>query len=188
MLTKLKQWDKKKWLQALLILFFLLFSVLLILRLDMNALQAFIVKHQSISTFLFLLSYTVLGVTPIPSEPITYLALTLNGALPTILLVTVGNTLAATLEYFIAGNLGNLADFEQHKEKLPSRLKSLPIDSPIFLLTARAVPGLGPKFVSTMSGIYNIPLSRYLWTALVSNLIGGIFIVLTMSGILTLFR
>jgi hypothetical protein len=39
-----------------------------------------------------------------------------------------------------------------------------------------------------MSGIYNVPLSRYLWTALLSNSLGGIFIVLTMNGVLTLLN
>jgi uncharacterized membrane protein YdjX (TVP38/TMEM64 family) len=188
MLTKLKQWDKKKWRNALLILFSLLFSVLIILRLDMDALQAFIIEHQRFSIFLFLLSYTMLGLTPIPSEPLTYLALSLNGLVPAILLMTVGNTLAAVLEYLIAGNLRDLTNFEEHKAKLPFRLGSLPVDSPVFLIAARSIPGFGPKFVSAMSGIYNVPLPRYIWTALLANLIGGVFIVLAMSGILTLLQ
>jgi uncharacterized membrane protein YdjX (TVP38/TMEM64 family) len=188
MLAKLKQWDKRKWRKGLLILFFLLFSLVLIIRVDMDALQVFIVQHQSISTLLFLLSYTILGITPIPSEPVTYLSLSLNGVIPAILLMAVGNTLAATVEYLIAGNLGDLANFEENKSRLPRWLRSLPVDSPLFLLCVRAIPGFGPKFVSTMSGIYKVPLSRHLWTALLSNSLGGIFIVLTMNGVLTLLK
>ncbi|MDY6873693.1 MAG: hypothetical protein SVR81_06980 [Chloroflexota bacterium] len=188
MFSKLKQWDKTKWQKTLLVLVVLLFSLVLILRLDMDALQAFIRRHENISTLLFLLAYTALGFTPIPSEPVTYLSLSLKGVFPAILLMTLGNTLAALLQYIIAGNLADLADFESHKAKLPRWLRSLPVQSPVFLLAARAIPGLGPKFVSTMSGVYSVPLPRYLWTALLSNTLGGVFIVLTMNGILTLLK
>ena len=81
-----------------------------------------------------------------------------------------------------------MADFEKKKEKLPARLNQLPINSPIFLMAVRAIPGFGPKFVSLASGVYQVPLSTYLWTTMVANLVGSVIIVLAMSGIITLVK
>lgn len=186
--VKITELSKKRWVQVLFILSILLLAVILVIHLDMTALEAFITKYKGLSVFIFLGIYALLGLTPIPSEPVTFLALNLNGPLLTILLVTAGNTLAAILEFFVGGNLGTLANFEQKKEKLPLKLRQLPVQSPVFLLGARAIPGFGPKFVSIASGVYRVPFTTYLWTAALSNLIGSTVIVLTMSGIITLFN
>jgi len=105
-----------------------------------------------------------------------------------ILLATVGNTLAAIIEFYIGGGIGDLTDFEQKKGKLPFNLGKLPINSPVFLLLARMLPGFGPKFVSVVSGVYQVQMGTYLWTTVVANLLGAAMIVLGGTGLFALIR
>jgi uncharacterized membrane protein YdjX (TVP38/TMEM64 family) len=128
----------------------------------------------------------LLGVTPIPTEPITLLVLAWKGPLIAIILATVGNTAASYVEFCIGGTIGDLADFEKKKEKLPFHLSKLPINSPVFLLCARMLPGYGGKFVSIASGVYRVPMFTYFWTTFVANLIGAIVIVFGGYGLITL--
>ena len=180
--------NKSKWYKIVPLTIFIVFAIIFAFTLDMEELKTFINENEGLSVFIFRAIYALLGLTPIPSEPVTLLALTLRGPWIAIILVTVGNTLAALLEFKLGGNLGEMADFEKKKEKLPARLNQLPINSPIFLMAVRAIPGFGPKFVSLASGVYQVPLSTYLWTTMVANLVGSVIIVLAMSGIITLVK
>jgi uncharacterized membrane protein YdjX (TVP38/TMEM64 family) len=81
-----------------------------------------------------------------------------------------------------------MTDFEKKKAKLPFSLGRLPVDSPVFLLLARMLPGFGTKFVSLAGGLYQVPMITYLWTTTVSNLIGAVFFVLGGYGLIKLFH
>ena len=48
-----------------------------------------------------------------------------------------------------------------------------PVDSPVFLVGARVIPGYGSKFVSLISGLYRAPLLRYIWTTFIATLLGA---------------
>ncbi|MEN6436747.1 MAG: hypothetical protein ABFD58_13125 [Anaerolineaceae bacterium] len=50
------------------------------------------------------------------------------------------------------------------------------------------LPGFGPKFVSVVSGVYQVPMGTYLWTTVVANLLGAATIVLGGTGLLALIR
>ena len=167
----------RKYLKPMFVILLVILVVLYAFRQDASGLIKIIEKHKNLSILISLIVYTLLGATPIPSEPLTVFSITLYGPLWTVLIATVGNTLAALLEFFVGGNIGDLADFEKRKAKLPFRLGEIPIQSPIFLLLARMLPGLGPKFVSVASGIYRVPLFTYIWTAIVSHLIGAAILV-----------
>lgn len=153
---------------------------------DSNQLFAFIRKYQHLSMVLSLVLYTLLGATLIPSEPLTLFLTALYGPLLAALIATVGNTFAALLEFFIGGRLGDVADFEERRARLPFHLNKIPIQSPVFILLARMLPGFGPKFVSVVCGIYKVPLRTYTWTALVSNLLGAAIVVTGGYGLLKL--
>ncbi len=112
--------------------------------------------------------------------------MTLYRPIVTVLIATIGNTLAALLEFFIGGNIGDLAEFEKRQAKLPFHLGEIPLQSPLFLLLARMLPGFGPKFVSMTCGIYKVRLSTYTWTTLISNLIGAVMVVAGGYGLLKL--
>jgi membrane protein DedA with SNARE-associated domain len=105
-----------------------------------------------------------------------------------IFMAAVGNTLACVVEYYVGGSIGELADFEKRKQKLPFRLGNLPIHSPVFLLVARLIPGLGGKTVSIASGVYKVPLGKYLWTTTLANLVGAAFLALGGTGLLALLK
>jgi uncharacterized membrane protein YdjX (TVP38/TMEM64 family) len=117
--------------------------------------------------------YGVLGASPIPSEPLTVFMSTIYGPLPATLIAGSGNLLAALVEFFIGVKVGDVANFEQRKNRLPFGLGKMAVDSPIFLIGARMLPGYGPKFVSLIAGIYRVPLWRYTWTTAFSTLLGA---------------
>lgn len=117
--------------------------------------------------------YGILGASPIPSEPFTVLVASLYGPLEATLVATLGNLLAAMVEFYVGVKLGDVADFETRKKQLPLGLGKLPADSPLFLIFARMLPGYGPKCVSMISGMYKVPLWRYIWTTFVSTLVGA---------------
>jgi uncharacterized membrane protein YdjX (TVP38/TMEM64 family) len=171
------------------LLFILLAGVLAVVlyRQDTAVLLQIIVRHPNWGIILSLIGYTLLGATVIPSEPLTLGLLTLYGPFLAALVAMLGNTLAALLEFRIGGSLGDLAEFEQRKARLPLGLGKIPLDSPVFLLLARMLPGFGPKFVSLACGIYKIPMPTYLWTTLVSNAIGAVVVVAGGYGLLQLF-
>ncbi len=172
------------WLVAL----FVVVTIILASTFHLATLTAFLERYGTLGLVACLLAYIVLSVTVIPSEPVTVLVLTWKGPLAAILLATLGNTLAATMEFYIGQSLGDMADFETKKEKLPFHLGRLPVDSPVFLVVARMLPGFGPKFVSLAAGMYRVPLITYLWTAALSNLIGASFFVLGGNRLIQLLQ
>ena len=111
-----------------------------------------------------------------------------KGPLFAILLATLGNTLAAIVEYFVGNDIKDLIDFEEKKKKLPFHLGQLPINSPVFLVLARMLPGYGAKFVSIACGVYHVPMITHVWTVAVSNLIGAALVTLWGTGLIHLIR
>jgi uncharacterized membrane protein YdjX (TVP38/TMEM64 family) len=138
--------------------------------------KTFIQQYEQYIVLISLALYAVLGATPIPSEPLTVFIASIEGPLLALILATFGNTLAALVEFYIGGSIGELSDFEERKKKLPFHMGDLPIDSPILLLLGRMLPGFGPKFISIICGVYKVPLFTYLWTTVVSNLMGAAII------------
>jgi len=47
------------------------------------------------------------------------------------------------------------------------------MNSPLFLLLARMLPGFGSKFVSVAGGAFKVPFITYLWTTVAANLVGA---------------
>ena len=140
---------------------------------EMEAVRTFIRQSGWIGLLVSIALYGLLGVSPIPSEPLTILLSTVYGPLAATLVAGTGNLLAAFIEYALGERIGNAAGFEKRKAALPFGLGKLPVDSVPFLLFARMLPGYGPKFVSVLSGMYRVPLWRYLWTAAIPTFAGA---------------
>lgn len=117
--------------------------------------------------------YGVLGASPIPSEPLTVLTATTYGPFTAMIVAASGNLFAALIEYFIGVKIGNAASFESKRENMPFSLGKFPVDSPLFLIGARMLPGYGNKFISIIGGVYRVPLWRYIWTTSFATLLGG---------------
>jgi uncharacterized membrane protein YdjX (TVP38/TMEM64 family) len=132
--------------------------------------------------------YGLLGATPIPSEPLTVLISTIYGPIQATIVAGLGNMTAAFLEYYLGANIGDVASFVERKEKLPWGLGKLPINSAIFLILGRMLPGYGPKFVSVLSGVYRVPILRYLWTSAIPTFIGAAIFAYGGFGASSLFK
>ncbi len=148
-----------------------------------------IVKSGAWAPLVALLLYTVLAPTPITTDPITVIMSVTYGPLVGVLFAFVGNTLAATVEYYIGYKIGStvISEKKVKKVKVPLGLDKLPIDSIPFLLFGRMIPGYGSKVISLLAGGYRVPLKRYIWTTAATNLFGAFLTSYGGFGIVSLF-
>lgn len=148
--------------------------------------QNFITRLGLLGPALSILLYAVLGASPIPSDPLSFINGAIFGPIFGTLISWIGNMLAAYLEYFIGHKIANLTEFEEKKQRLPWGLGKFPADSAWFLLLARFIPEYGGKIVSVIGGLYQVPLWRYTWTAAISTLLGSAFFALSGYGLIQL--
>lgn len=150
---------------------------------DLNKIKDFISQAGAWGIALSILLYALLGVTLIPSEPLTLFIGALFGPVLATLISWVGNTISAFIEYYIGTHIGSATNFEERKNKLPFGLGKLKVESPLFLIGGRMIPGYGPKVVSMMAGMYRVPLLRYLWTTAIPIFFGSVIFAFGGAGI-----
>jgi uncharacterized membrane protein YdjX (TVP38/TMEM64 family) len=180
---------RKKKIRDFFILGFSILAVFLIAYLvtkQMVQVKEFIQKSGWIGILFCILLYGVLGVSPIPSDPLTVFISAIYGPIAATLVAGTGNLLAAEVEYFYGNKFGKTANFDQRIQTLPLGLNRLPADSPAFLIVARMIPGYGSKFVSLIGGLYHVPLWRYTWTTLISTYLGAAVFAFGGWGLLSL--
>jgi uncharacterized membrane protein YdjX (TVP38/TMEM64 family) len=157
----------------------IIFSVLImvlagiIVTQDMNYIREFISKAGAWGVLISIFLYALLGLTLIPSEPLTLFIGALFGPWLALLIAGTGNTLAALVEYYLGTHIGTATNFIEQKKKFPFGLGRLQVDSPMFLIGARMIPGYGPKVVSMVAGIYHVPILTYLWTTAITIFVGA---------------
>jgi uncharacterized membrane protein YdjX (TVP38/TMEM64 family) len=165
----------------------ILLATVLVATIDIKSLEGFITRHKYLGIGLSFLLYILLGATIIPSEPLTVMITAFGGVKAAVLLAFFGNTMAAILEYYIGGRIGDFSQLKNYQEKLPAWLQKFPLNSPIFLILGRMLPGYGPKFISLICGIYKIPFFLYLWTTMVTNALGALLIAFGAYGVIQIF-
>jgi uncharacterized membrane protein YdjX (TVP38/TMEM64 family) len=165
--------NKTKTLRILVISVLLLIVLVFFVSRDMDRIRNFIAGSGYIGLIVAVLLYGLLGASPIPSEPLTVLLATIFGPLNATLVAGLGNLLAATVEYFVGFKIGDAADFKSKREHLPFGLGKIPVESPLFLIGARLLPGYGPKLVSVLAGVYHVSIWRYVWTAAIPTFLGA---------------
>lgn len=148
-------------------------AVVLIISRQLDEVRAFILNSGWIGVLVSVLLYAVLGLSPIPSEPLTVLISTVYGPFQATLVAGAGNLCAAVIEYYLGVGISDAASFEKQRSKLPFGLGRFPVSSPIFLIAVRSLPGYGPKFISVLAGVYRVPMYRYLWTAAIPTFVGA---------------
>lgn len=158
---------------ALIIGTVLVIILIVVISRQMEDVREFIGQSGWIGVLASIALYGLLGASPVPSEPLTVLLSSLYGPMTATLVAGSGNLLAALMEYFIGERIGDVASFENRREKLPFGLGRFPVDSAVFLIAARMLPGYGPKFVSVISGVYRVPIWRYIWTAAIPTFLGA---------------
>jgi len=141
---------------------------------DLNKIKNFIIQAGAWGIVISILVYALLGITLIPSEPLTLFIGALFGPIMATLISWVGNTISAFIEYYIGTRIGSATNFEEKKHKLPFGLGNLKVESPLFLVGGRMIPGYGPKVVSMMAGMYRVPILRYLWTTAIPIFFGSV--------------
>lgn len=165
--------NQSKTIRGLVLSLLIMAALVFFVSKDMEAIQQYIRDHAFTGLMIAFLVYGVLGASLIPSEPLTVLIGALFGPWIATLVATLGNLLAALVEYYIGRKVGHATSFLKNKDKLPFGLGKLPVDSPVFLMVGRMVPGAGPKLVSFLGGVYHVPLPLYLWTAAIPTALGA---------------
>jgi uncharacterized membrane protein YdjX (TVP38/TMEM64 family) len=160
-----------------------LMVLLIFISRDMEKVTTFIRDSGYIGILVSIGLYGILGASVIPSEPVTVLISTIYGPFTATMVAGLGNTLAALIEYYLGMHMGSMANFVEKKEKLPFGLGKLPIQSPVFLMLGRMMPGYGPKLVSVASGVYRVPIIRYLWTTAIPTFLGAAIFAYGGSGV-----
>lgn len=168
----------------------LLFMIVigLIVAFDFEKLKAFISHAGAWGIVISIFVYASLGLTFIPSEPLTLLIGAIFGPWVAMLAAWVGNTLSAVVEYYAGRHIGNAANFLEKKEKLPFGLGKLKVDSPWFLIFGRVIPLYGAKAISVIAGAYHVPLFRYIWTTAVTVFFGSAMFAFGGFGLASLFK
>ena len=180
--------DRTKIAVTLVVVLVVILIVILILSRNMDGIRAFLLSSGQFGLVISVGLYGVLGASPIPSEPLTVLLSALYGPFNITIVATLGNLLSALVEYYIGVKIGVASDFEARRQKLPFGLGKFPADSPAFLILARFLPGYGAKFISVFSGIMHVRLWRYVWTTVLSTLIGAAVVAYGGFGLLNLFK
>lgn len=157
----------------------LVFSVLIMILVgvffttDLAKIKSFISSAGAWGIVISILFYALMGMTLIPSEPFTLFIGALFGPLYATLISGVGNTLSALVEYYLGTHISSATNFVEKKDKLPFGLGKMKVESPLFLIGARMIPGYGSKVVSVLAGIYKVPILRYIWTTAIPIFLGS---------------
>ncbi|EKD96159.1 MAG: hypothetical protein ACD_24C00161G0002 [uncultured bacterium] len=118
--------------------------------------------------------YGLFSVTPVPTDSLTIVNGMVFGILGGTIIATVGNTVAALVEYFLGLKVRDATGTKGKTFTIPIIKKKFPVNSVMFLIFGRFLPGYGGKIVSVLGGMYKISLWKYTWTALVANFIGAL--------------
>ena len=180
--------DKSGSLKGLIATLLVVIALIILFTREMTQVREFIRSSGWIGVLVSIGLYGLLGASPVPSEPLTVLLSSIYGPLHTTFIASIGNLIAALVEFYIGLRISHIANFEERKQKLPFNLGKLPVNSPIFLMGARMLPGYGPKFVSVIAGVYRVPLWTYIWTTTLSNLMGAGVVAFGGFGLLKLWK
>ena len=159
-------------------------GIALLIWFDMDDITAFIEANPTWVVGISLFVFAILGFTIIPSTPISIVLAVVMGPWQAVLWGMVGMTLASLIEYFVARQFCDVFDLENWRQKLPKFWRELPLDSVVTLIFGRFLPG--PKVIALGAATLRVPMFKYIWTSLVSNLLGNVIVVLAFSGILKL--
>ena len=180
--------NKKRTITILVVIVILVMIPVFLLSKDMQQASDFIRRSGWIGMLVGVVFYAAIGASPVPSEPFTLLITTAVGPREAVLVATLGNILSGLIEYYIGTHIGNVADFEQQKSRLPFGLGKAPVNSPLFLIFGRMIPGYGSKLVSLISGIYKVPVWRVLWTNALTSFIGALVFAYGGFGLISLVK
>jgi uncharacterized membrane protein YdjX (TVP38/TMEM64 family) len=171
--------------KGLFIAFYLVILVVISLNFDLRHVQAYINQHQNLAVLISLFVIFLSSLAFIPTIPLTLFTSVMFGPLMSTLITTLATSLAALVHYQLGKQLGDVVHFNEKKARLPFKLDKLPINSPLFLLLGRIIPG-GPTGLSFVCGAYCVSFPLYLWTTFVMSLLGSALIAFSGHGLIKL--
>ena len=157
-------------------------GVLLFIFFDMNEISAFIENNPSWVVGISLFVFAILGFTIIPSTPISILLAAILSPWEAVLWGTIGMTLSSLVEYFVARQFCDVFDIEKSRQKWTKLCRDLRLDSLMMLIFGRFLPK--PKIVALGAATLRVPMFKYIWTSLVSNLLGNAIVILIFTGVI----
>lgn len=182
----LKSLKNNKTAQIGLVIFFFCVGIYVIVSFDFPEARTFIRANRTNAALISIGIYFLLGFTFLPASPLTLFLAVFLGPFETVVVATIGNTLAAIIEYQIGVTVGDVFNFEANMKNLPFGLGNLPITSPYLLMAGRLLP-LGKRGFSIVCGAYHVPLGRYLWTSVLMYMINASVLVVGAVGLSRLF-
>lgn len=171
-----------KTLNIILLVIITILGLLLFIFFDMDEITAFIQNNPSWVVGISLFVFAILGFTIIPSTPISILLAAILSPWEAVLWGTIGMTLSSLVEYFVARQFCDVFDIEKSRQKWPKWCRDLPLDSLMMLIFGRFLPG--PKIVALGAATLRVPMFKYIWTSLVSNLLGNTIVILIFTGVI----
>jgi uncharacterized membrane protein YdjX (TVP38/TMEM64 family) len=186
MKKKSKQFSSKKlWelvsLALVVILFYLIFK-------ETSKITQFLLEAGPLTPVLTIICLILLGPTPIATDPIVILMGLTYGPFWGMVIGAIGNTGAMFVEYYFGSRLAEIFEYEKGKEKLPKFIQKFPIDSWVFLIFGRMIPGYGSKIISLIAGAEKVSIKTYLWTSALSGIFGAFVLSYGGSEILKFIR
>lgn len=148
----------------------------------------FITNSGPLAPFIAILVLTILGPTPIATDPIVILMGVTYGSFIGMIIGAIGNTGAMFIEYYFGSKLAEIFEYEKTKEKLPKFIQKFPLDSWVFLIFGRMIPGYGSKVISLIAGAEKVNIKTYLWTSIVSGIFGAFVLSYAGTEIFKLFK
>ena len=170
---------------GLFLAFYLVIIIVVSANFDLPHVQAYINHHQKLAVLISLFIVFISGLAFIPTIPLTVFTSVLFGPLESTIITALATTLSALVHYQLGRHLGDVVNFSEKKVRLPFKLDKLPINSPLFLLLGRIIPG-GPTGLSFVCGAYCVPFHLYLWTTVVMSLLGSALVAYGGSGLFKL--
>ncbi len=164
------------WVKTTLIIVFITCIVVFLKFFDMAYVKEFMWDNPQLSLIISFAIYFLTSFTFIPSSPLTIFMSILSGPLLAITVAVVANTISALVQYYLGTTLKDVKDFDNVRNKMPAFLQNLPINSPLFLLIGRVIPG-GMRGLSVICGFHHVHLSTYIWTTIIMYLLNSIVIV-----------
>jgi uncharacterized membrane protein YdjX (TVP38/TMEM64 family) len=155
---------------------------------ETSQITQFLISSGPWAPILTIIILTILGPTPIATDPIVVLMGVTYGGLIGTIIGAIGNTLAMFVEYYFGYKLAEIFDYEKSKEKLPKFIQKFPVDSWVFLLLGRMIPGYGSKVISLIAGAEKVNLKTYLWTSIVSGIFGAAILSYSGTELIKLFN
>lgn len=182
----IKSLRQNKLIQIGFVILFVVVGVLIMTSFDLAYTQAFLQENRGQAALVSIVIYFLLGFTFLPSSPLTLFLAILIGPFETSLIATIGNSLAALIEYQIGATAGDIFNFEEKMENLPFGLGELPIASTKLLLAARLLP-FGKRGFCLICGAYQVPFGKYLWTTFLMYLLNASVLAFAGSSLAGLF-